>query len=109
MGNEMYPCFYEQVTYGVAVQGLQKSGNLPVVLKVDRQDDPNIRSRWGGKAVALHGTVTVSGLTVGHDYVLYRYGSTASLPSGSSTQGYEHRTTFTADGETWTFKDPSTF
>jgi len=107
--NEMYPCFYDQVTYGVAVQGLKKTGNLPVILGVDSQSEPNIRSSWGGDAVALRGTVTVSGLTAGNNYVLYRYGSTATLPTGSSTEGYEHKTPFTADGSTWIFADPNTF
>lgn len=105
--NEMYPCFYEQVTYGVAVQGLQKTGNLPVVLNVDTQNEPNIRV-WQ-RAKDLHGTVTVSGLVAGQNYALYRFGSTASLPTGSSLEGYEHKTPFTADGETWTYKDPNSF
>jgi hypothetical protein len=105
--NEMYPCFYEQVTYGVAVKGLKKSGNLPVVLNVDRQDEPNVR--YYQKAAELHGTVTVSGLTNGQSYVLYRYGSTDSLPAGGAVDGYEHKTPFTASGESWTFEDPDTF
>jgi hypothetical protein len=105
--NEMYPCFYEKVTYGAAVQGLKKTGNLPVVLNVDTQNEPNIRS-WS-QAKDLHGTVTVSGLTAGHNYILYRYGSTASLPTGSSVQGYENKIPFTAEGETWTHKDTNTF
>jgi len=105
--NEMYPCFYDQVTYAVAVQGLQKVYNLPVVLTVDTQNEPNIRS-WSS-ATDLHGTVMVSGLTAGQNYVLYRYGSTASFPTGASVEGYEHRTPFTAKGETWTHNDPNTF
>lgn len=106
--NEMYPCFYDKVTYGLAVRGLQKTGNLPVVLNVDRQDEPDVRQPFS-RAAQLRGTVTVSGLAVGQSYVLYRYDSTGSLPSGSAVEGFEHKIPFTADGESWTFKDPNTF
>lgn len=105
--SEMYPCFYDQVTYGLAVKGLQKEGNLPVVLDVDRQDEPDVR--FFGRPVDLHGTVRVSGLAAGKKYVLYRYAGTDSLPVGSATQGYEHMTPFTAEEEAWTFQDPNAF
>merc|ERR1711934_271847 len=59
--NEMYPCFYKEVTYGLAVTGLDvQAETLRVVLDVDRQDEPNIRS-WQ-QAVQLTGTVVVHGL-----------------------------------------------
>merc|ERR1712157_76858 len=104
----MYPCFYQEVTYGLSITGLNvQSETLRVVLDVDRQDEPNIRSRE--KPVQLTGTVTVHGLTAGEQYLLYRYTGTAALPSSDFERGYEHKTPFTAQSETWTFQDPDTF
>lgn len=107
--NEMYPCFYQEVTYGLAVTGLDvQAETLRVALDVDRPDEPNVRSLWT-KAVELTGTVTVQGLKAGGEYVLYRYKGTAALPGADFDQGYEYKTPFTADGDTWTFEDPNTF
>merc|ERR1711862_343396 len=102
-----YPCFYEQVTYGVAVKDLQtKVAHLPVTLDVDKQVEPNVRMY--ASPGQLHGTVTVSGLTAGKNYALYRYGSTAAFPTGSDLSGYDHKQQFTAKGEAWTYQDPNT-
>lgn len=106
--NEMYPCIYDQVTYGVAVKRLSTVPSLPVTLVVDSQSEPEIRRSESPSP--LHGTVTVSGLTEGAGYTLYRYGSTEALPAlGSSLEGYDYKTDFTAKGETWTYEDPQTF
>lgn len=105
--NEMYPCIYDQVTYGLAVTGLDVQGTLPVSLTVDITGEPNIRS-WQ-RAKAVHGTVEVSDLEAGKEYVLYRFSGTANLPKKAPFTGYEHKTPFTASGSTWTFKDPNTF
>jgi hypothetical protein len=105
--NEMYPCFDEKVTYGLAVTGLDVKGTLPVSLQVDITSEPNVRS-WG-RATEIHGTVSVSGLESGKKYKLYRYSSTESLPSAAPFTGAEYETPFTAEGETWTYKDPKTF
>jgi hypothetical protein len=105
--NEMYPCFDEKVTYGLAVTGLAVKGTLPVSLSVDITSEPNVRS-WQ-KASQIHGTATVSGLTAGQKYALFRYSGTQSLPSAAPFTGYERKTAFTATGSTWTYKDPHTF
>lgn len=81
--------------------------HMPVTLDVDKQVEANVRM-WASPD-ELHGKVTVSGLTAGHGYTLYRYGSTESFPTGSDLSGYEHKQQFTAEGTTWTYEDPNTF
>lgn len=110
--NEMYPCFDRQVTYGLAVQGLAVKGTLPVSLQVhddnDKHvDEPNVRT--GGKSVLLHGTVHIEGLVSGNDYVLCKYNSTESLPSGPPFTGAHSHMQFTAPGIEWWWLDPSPF
>jgi hypothetical protein len=103
--NEMYPCLYDQVDYGLSVTGLNtSSATLRVVLDVDRQDEPDVRM-WQ-RAVDLHGTVRVFGLQKGGNYILYRYKGTASLPSSAFDSSYEHKVPFQAKDETWTYNDP---
>lgn len=105
--RQMYPCFYEQVTYAVAIEGLNVMGSLPVSLKVDGGgEEPNVR--WPGTAPAvLHGEVTVSGLVPGKRYVLYRFNDTASVPKRLPFATAAGRATpFQATNSTWTFTDP---
>jgi DNA-directed RNA polymerase II subunit RPB2 len=60
--------------------------------------------------VPLNGTVTVSGLTPGAAYVLFRYNSTAALPACAPwAPTAEIATPFTAAEPTWTFADPASF
>jgi hypothetical protein len=106
--NEMYPCFDEQVTYGMAVTGLAVQGTLPVALEVDTTEEPNVRE--GQKPSKLTGTVTVSGLTAGKQYTLYRYDSTDAVPAAAPfDKGASSTKSFTASADTWTFTDPTTF
>lgn len=108
--NEMYPCFDSSVTYGLAILGLNVTGTFPAVLSTPgAAGEPNIRV--GAPAVELTGTVTVSGLTSGSDYVLYRYNATDLLPAGPPFAGtaWESRTPFTASGANWTHADAKTF
>ena len=56
--HEAYPCFYDQVTYGLAVIGLNTSTpTLPVHVDVNRQDEPDPREKQ--KPVELAATVEV--------------------------------------------------
>lgn len=103
--NEMYPCFDEKVTYGLAVTGLNVKGTLPVALEVDITEEPNVRS--GARPKQVHGKVTVSGLTTGGSYTIYRYNSTSSLPAGPPFKGAVHG--FKATGSSYSYSDPSTF
>ena len=62
--KEAFPCFYDQVTYGLAVYGLVlEAPTLPVQIDVDHASEPNVRSSQ--KPVPFKATVTVSGLTAG--------------------------------------------
>lgn len=106
----MYPCFFENATYGLAVTGLGMFATSPlrVSLAVDRPDEPRIR--LGYAPAKLKGAVTVQGLQPGRHYVLYRYNSTEALPDGAAIDlldvNYEHRTPFTALTTEWHFQDP---
>lgn len=108
----MYPCFYKQVTYGLAIKGFDMFGieaRPRVHLEVDRPDEPRVRI--GHPAVAMKGIVTVKGLTPGRHYVLYRFNSTEALPDGAIIDlldmWYERRYRFQAASEAWTFEDPT--
>jgi len=108
--NEMYPCIYDQVTYGLAVTGvdmLAVQGTLPVSLTVDITAEPNVRSFSSAKAI--HGTVEVTGLQAGNNYVVYRFSGTENLPAKAPITGFEHKTEFTATGTSYTFQDANTF
>lgn len=109
--NEMYPCIYDQVDYGLAVTGLYipdfsphltANDTFPTSLAVDIQAEPDIRT--GQKPLQLNGTVTASGLTKGHNYIMYR------ITKGRQGSGHavEYRVFFTANGTTWTRTDPHT-
>lgn len=108
--NEMYPCFYEDVTYGLAVKGFDiDAPMLRVTLDVDLQEEPNVRA--GETAVPLHGTVHVQGLTKGAKYTLYRYKGLEALPKGAADleSSYEYKTPFTATASTLVYEDPHPF
>jgi len=107
--NEMYPCVDKDVTYGLAMTGLNITGaTLPTSLFTSgAHGEPNVRQ--GQPSVPLTGTVTVGGLTSGSSYVLYRYNGTETLPSGPPFTGYQYKTPFTATGPTWALTDPTTF
>jgi len=105
--NEMYPCIYDQVTYGLAITGLDVEGILPASLTVDITAEPDVRR--SRQPTAIHGTVEVTGLTAGNEYVLYRFSGTENLPQKAPFTGYEHKTPFEATGSSYTYKDPNTF
>jgi len=106
--NEMYPCFDDHVTYGLAVTGINVQGTLPVSLSVDITKEPNVRS--GSRPSQIHGKVTVTGLTSGTSYTIYRYKSTADLPSKQPfAPNAEYTTDFVASGTSYTWSDPHTF
>ena len=109
--NEMYPCFPSDVTYGLAVKGLDINGTtLPVSITTDGAVyEPNVRS--GESPADLIANVTVSGVEAGKAYVVYRYEGTDTLPYRPPFDvGYSHKILFTAatDG-THSFVDKHTF
>ena len=102
------------MTYGLALYGLDVNSTaasplFPVsVLTPGAVGEPNVR--LGEPAVLLTGTITVSGLTAGTAYVLFRYNGTAALPAGPPfAKGAQSATPFTAKGATWSVADPVPF
>lgn len=93
----------------MAVTGLNITGPLlPVSLFTSgAQGEPNTRE--GQPSVPLTGKVTVSSLTAGSKYVLYRYNGTATLPQAPPFTGYQYVTPFTASGSSWSYTDPVPF
>ena len=95
--NEMYPCVDQNVTYGMAITGLNISSSssssssnsvsfLPVSLDVSGltgEYEPDVRT--GEAPVALTATLSIGPGVADEDVVtLYRYGSTADLPGDDS-------------------------
>ena len=77
----MYPCIDQNVTYGLAVTGLQvagTSGNTSI--EVDFRYEPNVRT--GEVPLDVTANVTVTGLAPGRHYLLLRYVGTETLPRG---------------------------
>jgi len=109
--NEMYPCIDSNVTYGVAVRGLDLGSNLPrVSLVVNIDQEPNVRDFQ--RPIQISGNVTMSGLTPGSSYVLYRYDGTESVPKtteelNNSTASFSYP--FVASSEIETMSIPDTF
>jgi hypothetical protein len=102
-----YPCFFDQVTYGIAVKGFaRKSSALAVSIDVGLNEEPDGRN--GTKPVEVHANVTVRKLTPGRGYTLYRYSGVNSFPT-SGTSGYESKVAFTAKADVWHYQDPSSF
>jgi hypothetical protein len=106
--REAFPCFYDQVTYGLAVSGFDtQAPTLPVQIDVDHQSEPDVRSR--DKPVPFQATVTVRSLAAGQSYVLYRYSGFNSFPEKDFEKGYDHKLPFVASSSTYTYKDPNSF
>ena len=86
MAFQRYPCINDQTDYGIAIAGLSGAGQ-PVFLAVDTQEEPD--PRQGQLPSKLTGIVTVSGLTAGRTYTLYRYRrrSTRAAPRRSLHEG----------------------
>eukprot|EP00935_MAST-01C_sp_MAST-1C-sp1_P002294 g2294.t1 len=103
-----YPCFFEQVTYGIAVKGfLKEKPTLPVSIDVDTMEEPDSRDHQ--KPIRMHANITVRGLSSGSAYILYRFSGFNSFPA-SGTSGYESKVSFTAPAAgVWRYRDPKTF
>jgi hypothetical protein len=107
-------CIPQNVDYGIAVTGVvdPQHVTLPVSLSVPSSSEPNVSQ--GASPVQMTGTVTVTGLSSGVTYSLFRYDDYTAVPSAASAAGYAsssytHRTDFTATASTWTLVDPNTF
>lgn len=107
-GNDYvgYPCINKERGFGWAIQGfLDERTGFPLSLTIDKwQSEPDIRS--GEKATDLTGTVTVTGLTAGSKYGIFRWDSVASAFDYSRPHSVYH---FTASKSTEVYTDPATF
>ena len=78
----MYPCIDEDVTYGLAVTGLDVNGTSgKTSMQVKLKYEPNVRN--GDKPIEIRPVITVTGLNPSKPYRILRYVGTDSLPAGA--------------------------
>lgn len=101
-----YPCINKQRGFGWAIQGfLDEKQGLPLSLTIDKwQREPDIRA--GEKPEPLTGTITVTGLTKGTKYAIYRWDTVAKAFDYDHPDKVQH---FTATKDTEVYTDPITF
>jgi len=103
-------CIGNPYGFGWAMKGFAPDGKsalaMPASLHIDPwKSEPDTRS--GQKPEALKGTLTVSGLTAGSKYEIYRWDTVAEAFTDYSDQ-YK-RTSFTATNGTFVYADDKTF
>lgn len=98
-----YPCIYEKYGFGWAIEGfLDEKEGLPLSLKVKpSRAEPD--TRLGGRPIPLSGTVTVSGLSVGSRYEIYRWDSVGEAFDYSKARMVQR---FVASKEHEVYTDP---
>ena len=103
--NEMYPCIYDQLTFGYAITGpaLSNDKEKPTMLYVNSTTEPNIRK--GEPSSYYQGKVVIEGLRKGTKYDLYRWDSKYVRIQVKNTTAYDYKFTFISDGETYTYLD----
>lgn len=93
-------------SFGWAVEGfLDEKEGLPLSLNIEpSRSEPD--TRLGLKPNQITGTLTAEGLTAGAEYDIYRWNSVKE----AFTYSEEFKiTTFTAEKDTFVYKDPKTF
>jgi hypothetical protein len=97
------PCVYEEYGFAWAFQDVLDSTHpddgMALSLAMDQDAEPD--TRRGQAPVSLFGTVTVTGLTPGKKYVLYRWDSVDTAFNYELASHID----FTADGATFAHKD----
>lgn len=99
-------CIPRDIDFGCAVTGIKDGSGtaLPVALKVDRWDEPNIS--LGMLPVQLNATIQIGALTPGVAYVLLRYNDYHNVPTNNYlSSAYNSATTFVATNRTQTLAD----
>ena len=99
-------CIPKNTDYGCAVTGVKDTTGmlLPVSLKLNRWDEPNVS--LGDSPAQLTATVTIRSLAAGSHYALLRYNTYTSVPtSGYLTSAYSTSTIFTATSDVHTLTD----
>ncbi|CAF4179709.1 unnamed protein product [Rotaria magnacalcarata] len=104
-------CLPYNADYGYAIFGIVDKQNviLPLRLKVDRSDEPNLS--LGASPVQMQDTITVFNLVLGRNYVLLRYKSYTEVPSSGNATAflssrYYKRHTFRATNVINVYVDP---
>jgi len=82
-----YPfCIPTTTCYGCAITGIQDTSlaALPVQVILNTWSEPDIIA--GAKPATLNATVSISGLTIGKSYSLYRYNDYRTVPTTNYTK-----------------------
>jgi hypothetical protein len=99
-------CIPRDTDYGCAVTGIKDTSGtaLPVSLKVNRWNEPNISA--GFSPAQMTATIQVKSLVAGGSYALLRYNNYSTVPtSGFLTSAYSTSTVFTATNSVHTLSD----
>ena len=77
--NEMYPCIYEDLTYGTAITGVSGGvdTDLSIGLLLSRSDEPDVREDI--PAEPLTGSLVIEGVSEGDALMVYRFDDVASF------------------------------
>lgn len=109
--NEYYPCVPSKTKdYGFAITGVVENmvhKSKPLFLAVNLFDEPDVYA--GAPPTQLEGTITVSELTPGTDYTLYRWNDYHNVPTDTeyADSAYTSKHTFTATSSTYVYADPA--
>ncbi len=96
-------CIPRDVNYGVAVTGIldDHGETYPIHLSIGSASEPSVQA-----AVLFEGTLEITDLTAGADYVVLRYNDYEDVPAqGFLSSSYDASTPFTATGSVHTMTD----
>lgn len=96
----------KEVNYGLAITGTTNRAPeaRTVRVELDQIDEPNLIIKTPEAPIDFAATVTVSGLTIGKTYVLYRYNDPAKVPTAKyAAAPNDGATRFKATKTTQTF------
>lgn len=99
-------CIPRDIDYGVAVTGIKDTSGtaLPVSLKVDRWNEPNIS--LGASPVQMSASIRVGSLIPGRAYALLRFNDYHSVPTNNFMGGsFSSEVTFLATNSTHALSD----
>ncbi len=100
-----YPfCIPTTTCYGCAITGIQDTSlaALPVQVILNTWSEPDIIA--GAKPVTLNATVSISGLTIGKSYSLYRYNDYRTVPTANyAKSAYSSVVQFVANSTALTY------
>jgi len=109
--NEMYPCIYDDISYGYSITGLADANTqtLPLSLYVNSTEEPNIRQHKPPSL--LQGQIIVSGLTEGVSYSVYRWDDYTSFPRNGEYENspFTSKFEFVATEKSYEYFDETLF